>query len=348
MPMTDYGTITLPDVSAGSTTYWDSGNDLPAGTYRISYVTGAYDTNADLPSAWVVFRNYVLTFLYNNTTALNPPQPGYIFPTQNDAQLFWLGWASPLFTHTAGKIGMVFNDVGYGDNANGNPNPTFRLLLIEATPEPDPEPEPAPEEPATCETIDCCDPSPFVTISDQTEPVSPPVNPDQPSTDNQVPLMTSNTTPSGVAFSGPSSWTQPNAYLAFDHDLSLGQIITNFNSGLWDAWPAYIGYQFTAGKTISSYKVFPLYFNGVTPKAVAAAPRDWFLEGSNDGVNYVPVDQRLGITGWTPDVGKTFTIAFPQPWIYYRLHVYAADETIPHAPAYANGLAGVNEIELYL
>lgn len=54
-------------------------------------------------------------------------------------------------------------------------------------------------------------------------------------------------------------------------------------------------------------------------------PRDWLLQGSNDGTNWTTIDTRTGINTWAPTGGdsKTFVIQDPGNFQYYRHYVTA-------------------------
>mgnify|MGYP000844627258 CR=1 FL=1 len=50
-------------------------------------------------------------------------------------------------------------------------------------------------------------------------------------------------------------------------------------------------------------------------------PKDWKVEGSNDGVNWVTLDQRTGMTFESRNLKKTFLMNNTTPYSHYRLNV---------------------------
>lgn len=149
-------------------------------------------------------------------------------------------------------------------------------------------------------------------------------------TGNAIPVMTANDAPSGLAFASGSVpvETGPNAYTIFDHNLAYpsGQLISNPNEAT--LLPGYHGYKFDEAKYITAYRLYPL--SGVVAGVAKtfAAPKSWELQGSLDGTTYATIDSQSAITGWTPGTAKTYSIAAPGSYQYYRLWVTEADGTV--------------------
>lgn len=132
MESQDYGDIT-PDVFSSTVTLWNAGDPvLPAGTYRISYVTGAMEYAMCFPiQCWsvnTIGAGFHIKYNGGAADVLFPASPNG-FPTQPQA------WAdnAGLFiniVHTGGSIGMFLMDAPYGDNVAGTPNPTFNLVRM--------------------------------------------------------------------------------------------------------------------------------------------------------------------------------------------------------------------------
>lgn len=126
----DYGNV-VPDVFSSSVAYWNSGMNLPAGTYRISYVTGAMMYAPCVPPCWSV--NAVgagFHVLYNNMLA------DVLFPAATTGRLtepeVYADNAGKFvdIVHTGGTLGMRLVDAPYGDNVAGVPTPTFNLIKL--------------------------------------------------------------------------------------------------------------------------------------------------------------------------------------------------------------------------
>ena len=134
-----------------------------------------------------------------------------------------------------------------------------------------------------------------------------------------VPTMTSNTTPSGVASS--SSVTVGQAYQGF---LPAGT-----QTGGWYATgslPQWLQYQFTAAQVVTSYSLTrtPLggYITFAQTPGPSPTPSAWMLQGSTDGTNFTTIDTQSGVV-FSDDLAKTFTVANPGLYLYYRILVSA-------------------------
>lgn len=132
---------------------------------------------------------------------------------------------------------------------------------------------------------------------------------------NIIPKMTSNTTPSGVAFANAETQGSAGygAWRAFDR--SIAEDYAGWLTS--DSLPGWVGYKFVSPKVINSYAVVsPSY-----PTHWPYAPSTWQFQGSNDGTNWTTVDTRSGITWSSARERKEFSIASPQSFLYYRLYV---------------------------
>jgi len=125
---------------------------------------------------------------------------------------------------------------------------------------------------------------------------------------NATPVMTSNTTPSGVAFASSQTGNQ-SAYLAFD-ELTT----TYWQSGLANSGS--IGYQFPTGKIIKRYAFISWSSNNNNP-------RNWTFEGSNDGTTYTIIET---VTAFTTAVDTWYirdVSANTTSYTYYRMNITA-------------------------
>ena len=127
--MTDYGNI-VPDIMSPTIAYWHSGNPVPAGTYRVSYVTGAMEYAPCAPTqCWQVNAIGAGFHIKYNGGAADVlfPASSADFPTQPPVYAENAGKFIE-FVHTGGTIGMMLVDAPYADNVAGTPNPTFKLV----------------------------------------------------------------------------------------------------------------------------------------------------------------------------------------------------------------------------
>ena len=133
-----------------------------------------------------------------------------------------------------------------------------------------------------------------------------------------TPLMTSNTTPAPVTvnISGGSVFGQP--YYLFNQSVdpnlragvSAKSMVVTVNSGLninnGNGW-------LVSEYTISSYSVNILEY-----------PKNWTLEGSNDGgINWVVVDSQTNQINWNDAEMRSYTVATPGVYLLYRLNITA-------------------------
>lgn len=123
---------------------------------------------------------------------------------------------------------------------------------------------------------------------------------------NLIPLMTSNTTPSGVASASSEYFA---AYKAMDGD--VGTYWCSSGNA-----PQYLGYGFIEDKTVVSYTI--TYGN-----ASAGCAKDFYLQGSElSSSEFVTVDNQSDITDWT-SLTHTFVLSVPQTYKYWRLYISA-------------------------
>lgn len=132
------------------------------------------------------------------------------------------------------------------------------------------------------------------------------------STTNLVPVMTSNTAPSGVA-SSSGDYSTSKAFNAFDGYTAQGQA----NPAMWtwqsDAVACWLQYQFAAAQTVAFYKMFAY--------GAAYAPRDWVFQGSNDGSTWVTLDTQADVSWSSQSESKIYAVSTPAAYTYYRITV---------------------------
>lgn len=131
-------------------------------------------------------------------------------------------------------------------------------------------------------------------------------------TSNQVPDMTSNTAPSGIASTDSSYSSSYAAWNAFDRDTA-----STWSSALV-ALPRWLAYEFTSAKTITRVTMTMVTAGGTA----ANLPKDFTIDGW-DGGAWVTLSTQTGITGWTAGGTKTFTFSNSTAYIKYRMHCTA-------------------------
>jgi len=128
------------------------------------------------------------------------------------------------------------------------------------------------------------------------------------SANDQVPTMTSDTTPSGVASASTIRSGVYASYNAFD----------NSSATRWESSdstkPQWLKYQFASAKYCTKYTITSNIYG----------PKDYTFEGSNDDSNWTVLDTQTGIGSYTSGVKKTYALpARVGPYLYYR--VYTTD-----------------------
>ncbi|MFA9464542.1 MAG: hypothetical protein ACERKN_09665 [Velocimicrobium sp.] len=145
-------------------------------------------------------------------------------------------------------------------------------------------------------------------------------------TDNVIPVMTSNTSPSGKA-SASTEWTNGtdywSAYKVFNHDDF--QII---NDG-WGSAKGYVtgwlSYEFTEKKCITKYSIISRNVISVTPEiTVSTLPKTWTFEAWDEqSSNWIILDKQNDVSGWQLGVKKEFEITNNNYYYKYRINITA-------------------------
>lgn len=138
--------------------------------------------------------------------------------------------------------------------------------------------------------------------------------------ENLIPKMTSDTSPSGKASSSSvyvnANGSKQSAYLAFDR--STAQLSAwGASSGSKSGW---LEYEFTDKKCITKYTLQPREWVGYE----AQSPKDWTFEAWNDETSTWDIlDTQTNITDWTVGVKKEFAFTNPKSYLKYRINVSA-------------------------
>ncbi|OKP91349.1 discoidin domain-containing protein [Paenibacillus sp. P32E] len=137
-----------------------------------------------------------------------------------------------------------------------------------------------------------------------------------------IPIMTSDTVPSGKA-SSSSSYSGTPAWKAFD-----GFKYYADDSG-WKAWgtnstSGWLSYEFTQKIIINKYTIYYSDSKGnVLDGLETFTPKAWTFEGSNNGTNWVILDSRTDVTNWSGGVEKEFDFNNDTAYKTYRLNISA-------------------------
>lgn len=135
-------------------------------------------------------------------------------------------------------------------------------------------------------------------------------------TGNAVPIMTSDTTPSGTASSSGTTSSATAAWKAFDGDGT-----TRWESSAVAA--AFLRYTFASPAVIVGYSVkASTTIDLANPQHSAAndAPKSWSFDGF-DGTNWITLDTQYAQTGWSAGEVRSFQFANSTPYVAYRISV---------------------------
>jgi hypothetical protein len=128
---------------------------------------------------------------------------------------------------------------------------------------------------------------------------------------SSVPLMTSNTAPSGVASSSATGGDPANAFVAFKGTRYDGSTDGEYYVSHPGDGNLYNRYQFTSAKIITRYELQAISDYRYTPTG-------HILQGSNDGTNWTSIDTVSGLT-WTNYEFKIFNCTNTTAYLYYQI-----------------------------
>jgi hypothetical protein len=138
---------------------------------------------------------------------------------------------------------------------------------------------------------------------------------------NLIPIMTSNTEPSGEAFGTGGAWTEK--YYPFWKAFDSIYGISAMNHGWRDkefVGNSYLGYRFATAKTVTSYAISPYWYVGPF-LFYNYSPKSWVFEGSNNGVDYITLDVREDYTLWDYETIAEFPVSNTTAYTYYRVRI---------------------------
>jgi hypothetical protein len=133
-----------------------------------------------------------------------------------------------------------------------------------------------------------------------------------PDSPDQIPEMTSDTAPSGIASVDSIYNANYPAWKAMDN--------TNIDHICWlsgTTYPHWLRYQFASGKTITSYSItsrnYPTWI---------ASPTAWKLQGSTNGSSWTDLDTQTS-QSFSNNEKKTYSFSNSTSYTYYRLYITA-------------------------
>lgn len=128
-----------------------------------------------------------------------------------------------------------------------------------------------------------------------------------------IPVLTSDIGSNGKAFSS-TQYSSFYTWKAFDK-VDSNQWVTNSNL----PYPQWIGYEFSEEKLVYGYSIKV----GGDTFAKAYPPKDWILQGSNDGGStWIDLDSRINQTGWTGYEKRVYMITNPNiKYKTYKLNI---------------------------
>ncbi len=131
-------------------------------------------------------------------------------------------------------------------------------------------------------------------------------------TENLIPQMTSNTSPSGIASAG-ESWTNTPAWKAFDKNVNY----YDTDHHAWGTTKTYgwLAYEFSTPQIITKYTI-------VNTIGASLLPKNWTFEAW-DGTQWIVLDTRTNISNWVSNVKQEFTFNNVTAYNKYRINISA-------------------------
>lgn len=154
-------------------------------------------------------------------------------------------------------------------------------------------------------------------------------------TGNAIPVMTTNTLPSGTADGSSKRGSVAAAGSFLGRTIALGLAATDYFNAFdtdadetaqtyWaanDAQKAWVSYEFTGSVTVDGYSIHLALDNQDTAySARDYAPRTWVFQGYN-GSAWVTLDKQINYATWDNYKSDFFELAVPGSYAKYRLHV---------------------------
>lgn len=153
---------------------------------------------------------------------------------------------------------------------------------------------------------------------------------------DQVPVMTSNTTPAGVAAASTENSASWRAWQAFNE-------VTIRTGGSWfttnGTLTGWLRYDFGSGnpKVITHYSIMAIATNAADTDRTGA-PKNWTFEGSDDASSWTVIDTITNSTGWVQGEKRSFATTNTTAYRYYRINISANNGNV--------NWVTINELEL--
>ncbi len=134
-------------------------------------------------------------------------------------------------------------------------------------------------------------------------------------TNDLIPIMTSNTTPYGACSASGCFIPSVDAFRAFDGLKDSGNSDLWINNGGSTGW---LSYKFPTAQYINKYTI-------ISGQAIdlSRSPKDWTFEGSNDGSTWTILDTQTNQTSWTAAQSRSFSFNNSNAYLNYRLNISA-------------------------
>ncbi|MDP9675144.1 hypothetical protein J2W97_001127 [Paenibacillus jamilae] len=127
--------------------------------------------------------------------------------------------------------------------------------------------------------------------------------------ENLIPTMTSNTTPSGIASASTEYGERWKAWNAFDHLVDdYGWVAASGNTTGW------LCYKFPSSIRITRYTIT------MRSGSHAESPNTWTFEGSSDGAAWSVLDTRSNIS-FSTNLSQSFDFTNSTLYSYYRINI---------------------------
>jgi hypothetical protein len=127
--------------------------------------------------------------------------------------------------------------------------------------------------------------------------------------------MTSNVIANGWGAAGSSESNTFEAFKAFDNDTGTSWLAGT--GQLVPQWIAAVRNPLLTGETMIAY--------AVTADTYVGSPKDFKLQGSNNGSSWVDLNSQTGVT-WSGTLRKQYSISSPASYTYYRLYITAVQD----------------------
>lgn len=139
---------------------------------------------------------------------------------------------------------------------------------------------------------------------------------------DNVPVMTSNTAPSGVVSASTVYSSTYEPFNVFDNNTARSGGSWFTSQGVVTGW---IRYDFGAGnaKAITHYSMVAISSNPNTSLDPAGAPKNWQFQGSNDGSTWTTLHSVTNAPTWGTQERRYFTTTNTTAYRYYRLNITA-------------------------